>query len=257
MDTIITTMVKRPYVFAFLIAYLLLAIKRWGAARTSLWLISGYVIAWMSEYASINWNFPYGEYHYVYENLKGELMLGGVPFFDSLSYVFLIFAGYTTAEFIARRSSTMIKVFMGAGLTMLLDIIIDPIATIGHKWFLGQIHYYAHSGWYFGVPMSNFAGWFVVSLAVILFNVMMWTLYPGTFAERPCDILACSPSGRDERSNPAYPMFYISIALFNIAVTFWVGEVMMAMASSAILLIIMTFVTLAYRSGIPRRKKGS
>jgi putative membrane protein len=257
MDTIIISIVRRPYVFAFLCAYFILAIKRWGAMRSLLWLVAGFVIAWMSEYASINLSFPYGEYHYVYENLKGELLLGGVPVFDSISYAFLIFAGFTTAEFIARRSSMIIRVFLGAGLTMLLDVIIDPIATMGDKWFLGKIHYYAYSGFYFGVPLSNFAGWFIVSLAVILFNVRMWSHYPVFFGNRPFDIIAGGPSNKDETFNISYPLFFIAIALFNIVITFRVGEIVLGISSSTILLLISVFVMLAFRSGIPRQRTGS
>jgi len=192
MDTLLTTITNRPYVFAFLIAYLYLSISRWGWQKSFLWLISGYLIAWLSEYSSIHNGFPYGEYHYIYENLTGELLIAGVPFFDSLSYPFLIFAGYMTAELILRPllckegegevdlphppSPYKGEVFLGALFTMLLDVIIDPIATMGDKWFLGKIHYYAHPGWYFGVPMTNFGGWFLVSFAVIAFNMFIWSI---------------------------------------------------------------------------------
>ncbi len=69
--------------------------------------------------------------------------------------------------------------FLGAIFTTLLDVIIDPISKLGSQWFLGEIYYYVEKGFYFGVPFSNFAGWFLVSLAVILFNQGIWQLAGG------------------------------------------------------------------------------
>lgn len=231
MQTLLTTLLQRPYVFAFLAAYLVLAWRFFGPRRTLLWLISGYAIAWASEISSITNGFPYGEYHYLYENMPGELMVLGVPFFDSLSYAFLTFAAYATAVLILRCQPPggMRAVLLGALLTMLLDVIVDPIATMGDKWFLGKIHFYAHPGTYFGVPSSNFAGWFLVALGIIGFNALCWRLMPDIFRQR-----AIAPA--DLRAKWLYPAFYASIALFNIAVTLWVGEWKLALCSSGILL---------------------
>ena len=32
------------------------------------------------------------------------------------------------------------------------------------RWFLGRIFYYPEGGVYFGVPLSNFAGWMIVGM---------------------------------------------------------------------------------------------
>lgn len=268
LSQMLATFLHRPYVFAFLIAFLVIAYLHWGWRRTILWLVISYVIAWASEFSSIHNGFPYGLYHYVYENMPGELMLAGVPVWDSLSYAFLTYAGYTTAEFLicpaichseqrsvrlgrtgrseespiatngdpsSRHSSglrmtaqqqdskTIYVVVLGALLTMLLDIIIDPVATMGDKWFLGRIHYYEHPGWYFGVPISNFLGWFLVPLATI-----------AIFRIAHCALRICfNPQSeiRNSQSHKAYPLrpffnplFYLSIALFNIVITIVIGE---------------------------------
>jgi putative membrane protein len=244
MQELINTIIARPYVFAFLAVFLVLAIKRWGVWRTLLWLVSGYFIAWLSEYSSIHNGFPYGEYHYVYENLKGEFLLMGVPFFDSLSYPFLIFAGYTTAEVILQTQKShplpdpppskgrvwlggeFSLIFLGAFLTMLLDIIIDPSATMGDKWFLGKIHYYAHPGWYFGVPLTNFGGWFLVSLAVISFNVLIWHLF------------SARVTSHESRFTVLYPLFYIGIALFQTFMAFYIGEWLLGIIDLTIIAVI-------------------
>ncbi|MFH1874533.1 MAG: carotenoid biosynthesis protein [Pseudomonadota bacterium] len=217
----------RPYVILFLIAFLFLSIRRWGVAKGLIWLVSGYLLAWASEVSSIHNGFPYGQYYYVYENLRGELLFFGVPFFDSLSYAFLCFAGFTTASFFLKKENSFKTVLLGAFLTMLLDVIIDPVATMGELWFLGKIHYYAHPGWYFGVPLTNFAGWFLVAFAIIGFNVLFWKMF--------------LPSTTDDRrptTNILYPLFYISIALFNIIMSFWIKQWFLGITSTIILILI-------------------
>lgn len=216
----LTTIIHRPYVFAFLVAFLILGRLYWGWKKTLLWLVIGYVVAWVSEVSSIHNGFPYGIYHYIYENMPGELMIFGVPFWDSLSYPFLIFAGYTTARFILGLKTTNLvnlkTALLGAFLTMLLDIIIDPLTNMGDRWFLGKVYYYPNGGEYFGVPLTNFAGWFLVPLVVILIFQ-----------------IASSAPGRLEMAGTTplkflNPLFYLSIAIFNIAITIWINEPFLA-----------------------------
>lgn len=233
MNGLLASAVHRPYVFVFLAAFLFLSWLRWGWRRTLLWLVSGYGIAWASEYSSITNGFPYGWYAYVYENLRGELLIAGVPFFDSLSYAFLTFAGYTMGESILgrTRAGTIAAVAAGALLTMFLDVIVDPIATMGDKWFLGLIHTYRSPGWYFGVPMTNFGGWFLTAFAIIGFNAIAWRLSPSALKD-----------ARPKTSAPwLFPVFYAGIALFSIAISFWVGAWPLGLVSCGWLAAILAF----------------
>jgi len=248
-NELIATIIKRPYVFAFLVAYLFLAWRLWGWKRTIFWLISGYLIAWASEFSSINNGFPYGWYFYRYENMPGELMIAGVPFFDSLSYPFLIFAGYSTALFILSRAfrnnflvsnrATALAILLGSTLTMLLDIIIDPVAKLGNQWFLGEIYWYATPGWYFGIPISNFMGWFFVPLVVITFNMLAWHIFPKLLPEKR---FVAMGSNMTDLTGRLFPTFYASIALFNISISLWIGAWEIALASSCILLTILAII---------------
>jgi uncharacterized membrane protein len=249
---LLQTIVHRPYVFAFLAAYLYLGWRFFGWRAAIVWLLSGFGIAWLSEFSSIHTGFPYGEYHYLYANMPGELMIGGVPLFDSLSYPFVIFAGYSTAAFILRRplpthifiyqsTKTPISSFvvLGAILTMLLDVIIDPIATMGDKWFLGKIHFYAHPGWYFGVPFTNFLGWLLVAFVVIACNAAAWHFFPELFASKEDPRRAVEH--QREQVSRLYPLFYAAIAIFNIAISFAVGAWPLGLVSSILLIVIMAF----------------
>lgn len=170
------TVTLRPYVFAFLAVYLVAASSHIGLRRALVFIPLGYGIAWLSEFSSIHWGFPYGDYYYIHDTLDKELWVLGVPFMDSLSYVFLSYCSYSMALFLlspvmfnrknvhilethALRRSPRTLV-LGACLFVLLDIIIDPVAFLGDRWFLGKIYGYKTPGLYFDIPMSNFADGF-------------------------------------------------------------------------------------------------
>lgn len=167
-----TTIIQRPYVLLFLIAYIYIALKFAGRFWTFAYLLAGYSIAFISEFCSINYGIPYGWYYYVYENLKGEWLNLGVPVWDSVSYVFMNFSGLCVARFFWRHQSIettrakIILVLTSAVFVTLLDVVIDPIAHLGEQWFLGKIYFYPNPGNYFDVTFTNFVGWFFVSACI-------------------------------------------------------------------------------------------
>ena len=177
LESILHTMVKRWYVVTFLAAYLFIASRHWGWRKTIKFLLIGYFIAWASEASSIRNGFPYGHYSYNYDAMPGEIFFKGVPIWDSLSYVFLSFAGWVTALWMQARRQPQVPldelhrswktIAWGALFTMLLDVVIDPVAHRGSEWFLGNIYFYKNPGFYFQVPISNFIGWFLVAFAIM------------------------------------------------------------------------------------------
>jgi uncharacterized membrane protein len=238
------TIVLRPYVFAFLTVYLAAAASHVGWRRTLLFLPVGYIVAWLSEFSSIHWGFPYGDYFYIPNTVDQELWVFGVPFMDSLSYVFLSYCSYSMALFVLspvlfsknrimvletrrlRRSPQTLV--LGAFLFVLLDIIIDPVALQGHRWFLGQIYGYRETGLYFGIPMSNFAGWVLVGFAMIGVLQLLDTL--PSLEPKKASILTRGPGAR-----LLGPLLYVCILLFNVAVTFWIGEYFLGVVSCTVL----------------------
>jgi putative membrane protein len=218
-QTVLTTIAHRPYVFAFLVSFLVIGILNRGLGRTLLFFGLGFSIAFLSEVSSIRNGFPYGMYHYVYENLSGELMLWGVPLWDSASYSFMAFAAYEYARFFigptqgAQQSWVGPIRLIGPILMVLLDVAADPLAVRGDRWFLGRIFYYPNGGEYFGVPLTNFGGWLLVALAIFLSFLAL---------ER---VLFKNPP--PERFPALGPLFYWGILLFNLALTFWIGETLL------------------------------
>lgn len=229
-ELVLNTIVMRPYVFIFFLTYLLGCSMHLGAKRAIFFCVIGYLIAWVSEYSSIHNGIPYGYYYYA-EHTKGkELWVIGVPFMDSLSYVFLAYASYSMAIVVTspvikskgfiyvletkQIRNSIFTAILGAVFFVYLDIIIDPLALLGDRWFLGQIFGYPKRGAYFGVPISNFIGWLVVGFLLIytlqkidnrLHGVKDWIGYK-------------------------YPWRYVigiglyaAVILFNLSVTFYIG----------------------------------
>ncbi len=246
----IGTVVLRPYFVVFLCVYFLACTLHLGAARAVCFAVVGYLIAWLSEVSSIHNGIPYGYYYYIEHTKGSELWLGGVPFMDSMSFVFLAYASFSMALAViapavrtrgiylleTREIRRSFKVrLLGALFFMYLDVIIDPVALQGHRWFLGQVYGYPDGGAYFGVPISNFAGWFIVGFALI------WAL-------QLIDRLLARIGMRDfVRPHPGRymlgPALYASVICFNLCVTafirdynlLWSGIFLMVLPASLML----------------------
>jgi uncharacterized membrane protein len=224
----------RPYVFIFLGTYLVIATRHLGAGRAVAFVVLGYCISWTAEFCSINFGFPFGEYLYIPATVNRELWVAGVPFMDSLSYVFLAYASFSLAlvaltpgawergGFFLKGEAAMQGSWrpwvLGAVLMVSLDIVIDPLALRGYRWFLGQIYGYPEGGAYFGITLSNFGGWFLVGL--VLIGVLQF-------------LITRTPSSPwwdwGKRSFPSQallgPGFYLGILSFNLVMTFLIGEI--------------------------------
>jgi putative membrane protein len=236
LDILIGTFTMRPYVFAFFAAFLLACVPHVGWKKTLTFTAAGYLLAFISEKLSITTGFPYGWYYYIDKTSHKELWIWGVPFFDSLSYVFLTYCSYTTALLIlsplATRGYELVTLetrqirkswaalVLGSFLQTFLDIIVDPVALQGNRWFLGQIYGYKEVGVHFGVPLSNYAGWLLTSFALVgLFQLIDLR----KDEERPAGIF------KMPFRSLLGPVLYLSVLLFNWGVTFWIGEKLMAM----------------------------
>lgn len=232
------TVVMRPYVFAFLAVYLVAAVTHLGWKKTFWFTVAGYLIAFLSEYSSINTGFPYGWYYYIDTTKTQELWIAGVPFFDSLSYVFLTYCSYTAALLTVspvktsgcnlvtmetraiRRSFAVL--LLGSLYQVFLDIVIDPVALQGKRWFLGQIYGYREAGLHFGVPLSNYIGWWIVSL-VLVFTLQRIDARPSRKPGKPAGV-----ANLPLRSLLG-PILYLSVLVFNYWVTISIGENLMAL----------------------------
>jgi putative membrane protein len=248
------TLILRPYVFIFLACYLALATLHLGFGRTLVFLVCGYLTAWLMELSSIHTGFPFGLYIYIPATLDRELWVAGVPFMDSLSYVFLAYASFTMALLALGRGRwqpgrgyiledepalwrSWRTTALAAALMMTLDVVIDPVALRGYRWFLGQIYGYPEYGVYFGVPLSNFAGWFLVAFVMVR---LLQILITRTSASPWWDL------GRRPLPFQAFlgPGLYLGVLAFNLFMTFWIGEYTLGWAGVFMYLPFLTYLVL-------------
>lgn len=213
------TFVLRPYVVGFLFFFLVAGVRDIGGVRTVAFLLWGGAAALVAELASTRIGVPFGLYHYTGATRAAELFLSNVPFFSPLSFPFLAYASFCLARrtfgprWATTRGGRARLVLVAGALMMLLDVVIDPAAVRGDRWFLGGIFYYRHGGAYFGVPASNFLGWALVG-----------TVGVGLY------LALCRPAGvtRGEacegRRFTAGVALYYAVLSFNLVITAWIGE---------------------------------
>lgn len=258
------TVTMRPYVFAFFAAYLAAAIPHLGVRKTILFTVAGYLIAFLSEVSSINTGFPYGWYYYIDSTRSDELWVLGVPFFDSLSYVFLAYCSYTLAimvvspakgwkwDFITLETHSIRKSFsvllLASLFQVFLDILIDPVALQGKRWFLGEIYGYQEAGVHFGVPVSNYAGWWFVSFLMILV-LQMIERSGGAKLQKPFGVV------RVPFRSLYGPLLYLAVIVFNVTVTFFIGENLMGMTGILMFTLPIAIMTVSVMRRINRDTK--
>lgn len=261
-----STIAYRPYVFVFFACYLFLAVTHMGWKRTALFSVLAFLVAFLCEWSSAvaATGFPFGLYYYINETSEKELWIAGVPFMDSLSFTFLSYVSWELATTLVGRlraswrdvqvlnreqaSRSWAAILLAPFLMMYLDIIIDPVALRGDRWFLGKIYYYPEGGSYFGITLANFFGWYFVCFVIL--RVFVWLEKP-VFKNR-----SRLEAGADEHPSGLrqYPYkalgamgLYLGILGFNLFMTFWIGERMLGVVGVIIVLplIVMFLLTLA------------
>lgn len=231
------TIFYRPYVYGFFICFLFFAIKQLRARGTTVYLGVAYLVAYASEYNSTHQGFPFGLYVYLDETRTRELWLANIPFWDSLSFVFLSYFSWIAASSLIdprNLNRALLKTrtaILGGFLMMVLDLIIDPVTLLGDRWFLGKIYYYPSGGQYFGVTLTNFAGWwFVGTTTLLIIQFLARRNYLGVIAWRNFN-----------RQEALYVWcVYVGVMIFNLAITAWIGAWSLFLSSLVIALLILS-----------------
>jgi len=248
---LVLTVSLRPYVFVFLASFLVISIINFGVRTTLLFTVLTYAVSLTCEWSSVHNGFPFGLYHYLATTRDRELWVIGVPFMDSLSFTFLAFASYTVALLLSAplyrrgwdlrlldtwKSRRAPRVWLMASLFMvMIDFVVDPLSVLGDRWFLGKIFWYDPPGPHFGVPISNYLGWYLVAAVTIaIFVALDWLLNRDT---RPLGARPSFPSRA-----LLGPALYLGIACFGITMLFRIGAIEIGWAS---IFIYVPFLTLA------------
>ena len=235
----LNTLLLRPYVFIFLLAFLFSAVQLIGWSRTwRFWLIS-WVTASLCEFSSTRTGIPFGWYHYTGLTVGQELYISNIPLMDSISFSFLLYAAYCLAlcfllpvdtgasqsPLLPLRLDLSVRTsWQTLSLTALLfasiDMVIDPVALRGDRWFLGKIYYYPDAGTHFGVPAANYFGWVVVGLISLSGYFLL--------DRRMAPLIMKDGPATTQRLLLGVGLYY-GVLAFMLAVTFWIGEALLGM----------------------------
>src|SRR5262249_47270125 len=116
----------------------------------------------LAELVSLRSGFPFGNYHFT--EVMGPKVLG-LPLLLALAYLGMGYASWTLALLILRRvgkrlggTDVLAVPLLASAIMTAWDVAMDPFwSTIHHVWI------WHDGGRFLGVPVSNFAGWFLTA----------------------------------------------------------------------------------------------
>lgn len=157
------TLVKAPtwtYMVLLPVIPLLMYGSQLGTKRTVAFFVWGSVIGAASELIGTTTGVPFGAY--AYTSWLGPKIADHVPYFIPTSW----FAMSIVSFDLARRlmASRLAQIVLAAFFMVLWDVSLDPaMGSQAHTTFWS----YPEGGFYYGMPLSNWAGWFGVSLVIM------------------------------------------------------------------------------------------
>jgi putative membrane protein len=133
----------------------------WKKGLLTIFFLSLY--AFFIETVALKTGFPYGEFEYK-ESLSTQLT-GGLPWPVLFAWPPLVLSAIAIAGRFWQRN-----LFIAFGSVLILviyDLLFDPIAVALNFWK------YTEGGFYFGVPLSNFAGWaFSGAISFLVYSLL-------------------------------------------------------------------------------------
>jgi uncharacterized membrane protein len=127
-------------------------------------------IGWLAEAVSLRVGAFFGGL-YVYHPVG--TMLAGVPLIVVLYWAVFIYTGYNvTTSFLVWQGKPKPQRLAGNWRELVLLVLLDGLAVTAIDLFMDpiQVHvgtwHWLNGGVYFGVPLGNFLGWFLVTVAV-------------------------------------------------------------------------------------------
>ncbi len=128
-----------------------------GLRKILLFAAWGSAIGGASELIGTSTGFPFGEY--LYTVWLGPKILGHVPYFIPLSWFAM---SVISLDMAYRITSVRIWRILAASFFMVLwDVSLDPAMSRAFPFWI-----YPGGGFYYGMPWTNWVGWFVVSLVI-------------------------------------------------------------------------------------------
>ncbi|RMG63836.1 MAG: carotenoid biosynthesis protein [Chloroflexi bacterium] len=142
-----------------------------GIRHSSLMLLASFAIALTMEYLGSTYGLIFGNYDYT-DNL-GPKALGKVPIIIPVAWFMMLYPAWSVAEvLVARRRNArhdtaarhLVLPIVPIGIAALAmtawDLSLDPRMVADGNWV------WRDGGAYFGIPLSNYVGWFLTSALI-------------------------------------------------------------------------------------------
>jgi len=160
-DPFLGTIQSIVFTILLFVLAILHGVERYGAKNLTVFFFVTWVVSLFFEALSIRTGFPFGSYHYA---MLLVVSVFGVP----LTVIFAYFAaGYfswmlshvLTGRYSAKLNGKWVVIvpFIAAYTMVMWDLGMDPLFSSVLKQWLWQ-----SPGPYFGVPIMNYVGWFLV-----------------------------------------------------------------------------------------------
>ena len=145
----------------------------WGWGRTAAVGVAIAGMGWAAEFVGSRTGFPFGRYHYT-----GRLQpqLGHVPLVIPLAWLMMLPPAWGVASLITGGYGLAFVVVSALAFTV-WDLFLDPQMVGWRLWVWDK------PGGYFGIPLINYLGWFLVS------GVMTAVLQPRELPEMPLALI--------------------------------------------------------------------
>jgi putative membrane protein len=146
----------------WLAAAIAAAFERHPSTHVACMLASGFGIALLFEHLGSAHGLIFGEYDYT--ELLGPRAFG-VPVVIPAAWFMMLYPSWEVAGVLAPKRR-LARVLLAAAAMTAWDLSLDPRMVADGAWI------WPTGGVYFGIPLSNFAGWFVT--AALIFTVWSW-----------------------------------------------------------------------------------
>lgn len=156
---------------------------RLGCPRTLLLLGLSFGVSLLYESVGVATGWVYGPYHYT--DLLGPRFLGLVPYLIPAAWFMMVYPAQVIAEgLLGDRLAAGWRRILGLAAASAVvmtawDVIMDPIMVRMGFWV------WEVEGGYFGVPLHNYAGWFVTTFTIYLLFRLIAPRLGGTPTRRP------------------------------------------------------------------------
>ncbi len=145
-----------------------------GVRKTVIFFVASTLISLCMELLGTSTGFPFGPY--AYSDFLGFKILGHVPFSIPLSWFYMGFSSLLLAHVLVARSGwshrTLWSLLGGVYFLTVWDLSLDPAMANAHL----PVHFWVwyQNGPYFGMPISNLAGWSVTGLIYMSVSRLLW-----------------------------------------------------------------------------------